>query len=63
MNTETVATVNGYNITRMVGTRGHYTVITRVFKGGNYQFITFRTQKAAREWCENATPSPILRAV
>lgn len=58
---ETVATVNGYNITRMVGTRGHYTVTTRVFKGGNSQFITFRTQKAAREWCENATPCPILR--
>lgn len=48
---ETVKIVNGYEIKRLVGSRGHYTVSVREFSGvGFQQFATFRTIKAATEF-------------
>lgn len=48
---ETVKTVNGYDIYRMIGTHGCYHVDTR--KGENWkEFRTFRTIKAAAAFCE-----------
>lgn len=45
---ETVKTVNGHEITRMVGTHGCYWV-----KLKKNCFVTFRTIKAATEYIEN----------
>lgn len=50
---ETVKTVKGYAITRMVGTRGCYHVNVREGKGWR-EFHTFRTIKAAVEFIERA---------
>ena len=44
---EVVKTVNGYDITRMKGTRGFYHVIIR--PGVEY---TFKTIKSAAAFCE-----------
>lgn len=49
---EVVKTVNGYEITRRVGEKGQYTVITREGKGWK-EFYTFRTIKAASAFCES----------
>lgn len=48
---ETVKTVNGYEIKRMIGTRGFYHVCIREGKGFK-EFHTFRTIKAAVKFCE-----------
>ena len=48
---ETVKTVNGYDITRMKGTHGVYHVSVREGKGWR-EFHTFRTIKAATEFCK-----------
>ena len=48
---ETVKTVNGYAITRMKGIYGAYHVNVREGKGWK-EFHTFRTIKAATEFCE-----------
>lgn len=42
---ETVKTVNGYAITRMVGTHGHYRIDLDA-----HRFVTFRTIKAAADY-------------
>lgn len=48
---EVVKTVKGYDITRMKGTRGFYTVTTR--KGKNWsEYYTFKTIKSAVEFIE-----------
>lgn len=44
--------VNGYEITRMEGTRGAYHVNVREGKGFK-EFHTFRTLKAASAFCES----------
>lgn len=44
---ETVKTVNGYNITRMKGTKGVYHVNIKL-----NIFYTFKTIKAASAFCE-----------
>lgn len=49
---ETIKTVNGYDIIRMVGTRGHFTVIINRYSNGTYSFATFRTIKAAAQFCK-----------
>ena len=48
---ETVKTVKGYAITRMIGTRGFYHVLVREGKGFK-EFHTFKTIKAAVEFIE-----------
>lgn len=48
---ETVKTVNGYEIKRMIGTKGAYHVSIREGKGFK-EFHTFRTIKAAVKFCE-----------
>ena len=48
---EVVKTVKGYNITRMIGTKGAYHVTIREGKGFR-EFHTFRTIKAATEFIE-----------
>lgn len=48
---ETVKVVNGYEITRMVGTKGFYHVNVREGKGFR-EFHIFRTIKAATAFCE-----------
>ena len=48
---EVVKTVKGYNITRMIGTKGAYHVTIREGKGFR-EFHTFRTIKAAAEFIE-----------
>ena len=48
---ETVKTVNGYEIKRMVGTRGFYHINVREGKGWA-EFHTFRTIKAAVDFIE-----------
>ena len=50
---ETVKTVKGYEIKRMVGTHGAYHVTVREGKGWS-EFHTFRTIKAAVEFIETA---------
>ena len=50
---ETVKTVKGYAITRMVGTKGAYHVNVREGKGFR-EFHTFRTIKAAVKFIEEA---------
>ena len=47
---ETVKTVHGYEIKRMKGTTGAYHVNIREGKGFK-EFHTFRTIKAAAEFC------------
>lgn len=48
---ETVKTVNGYEIKRMVGTRGFYHINVREDDGKGWrEFHTFRSIKAAAEW-------------
>lgn len=47
---ETVKIVNGYEIYRMKGTRGCYHVNIREGRGWK-EFHTFRTIKAAAEFC------------
>lgn len=52
---ETVKTVKGYAITRMVGSRGIYHVNVREDDGiGWREFHTFRTIKEAVEFIERA---------
>jgi hypothetical protein len=52
---ETVKTVNGYEIKRMIGTRGAYHVNVREDDGKGWrEFHTFRTIKAAVEFIETA---------
>lgn len=51
MNTETVKTVNGYNIIRVVGTRGYYYVYV-TFES----YYSFRTIKEATAFCEKLKP-------
>jgi hypothetical protein len=48
---ETVKTVNGYEIKRMIGTHGFYHVTVREGKGFR-EFHTFKTIKAAVAFCE-----------
>lgn len=48
---ETIKVVNGYEIYRMKGTRGCYHVNIREDRGWK-EFHTFRTIKAATEFCE-----------
>ncbi len=50
---ETVKTINGYEIKRMIGTRGAYHVNVREGKGWR-EFYTFRTIKAAVQFIETA---------
>ena len=50
---ETVKTVKGYDVKRMIGTRGAYHVTVREGKGFR-EFHTFRTVKAAVEFIEKA---------
>lgn len=50
---EVVKTVKGYDITRMVGSRGAYHVSVREGKGFR-EFHTFKTIKAAVEFIEIA---------
>ena len=49
---ETVKIVNGYEIVRMKGTQGFYHVNIREGKGFK-EFHTFRTIKAAVEFCKS----------
>ena len=49
---ETVKTVNGYAITRMVGSRGAYHISIREGKGWR-EYHTFRTIKAAVAFAES----------
>lgn len=50
---ETVKTVNGYEIKRMIGTHGAYHVNVR--EGENWkEFHTFKTIKAATQFIETA---------
>lgn len=50
---ETVKVVKGYEIKRMVGTKGHYHVNVREGKGWR-EFHTFKTIKAAVEFINTA---------
>lgn len=50
---EVVKTVNGYDITRMKGTKGVYHVNVREGKGFR-EFHTFKTIKAAVEFINTA---------
>jgi hypothetical protein len=49
---ETIKVVNGYAITRMVGTRGCYHVSIKEGKGFK-EFHTFKSIKAATAFCES----------
>lgn len=49
---EVVKIVNGHEITRMIGSRGCYHVNIREGKGWR-EFHTFRTIKAAAEFCKS----------
>ena len=48
---ETVKTINGYNIERMKGTKGYYTVTVKVFNDSK-KYYSFRTIKSASDFCE-----------
>jgi hypothetical protein len=51
---EVVKIVNGHEITRMIGSRGCYHVNIREDDGiGFREFHTFRTIKAAAEFCKS----------
>lgn len=52
---ETIKVVNGYEIQRMIGSRGFYHVNIREGCGWR-EFHTFRTIKAAVEFC-NSIPA------
>lgn len=52
---ETIKIVNGYSITRMIGTRGFYHVNIREGKGFR-EFHTFKTIKSAIAFCESLKP-------
>lgn len=45
---ETVKVVNGYAITRLIGTHGFYTVYI-----ASNKFVAFKTVKAATAYCES----------
>ena len=49
---ETVKVVNGYEIKRLIGSRGFYHVNVKEREGGWREFHTFRTIKAATEFIE-----------
>lgn len=49
---ETVRVVNGYEIKRMIGTRGFYHVDLKV-TAHSREFVTFRTIKSAVEFINN----------
>lgn len=50
---ETIKTVNGYEIKRMNGTKGAYHVSIREDDNKGWrEFHTFRTIKAATEFCK-----------
>jgi hypothetical protein len=49
---EVVKVVNGYEITRTKGTKGFYYVTLKEWDNGNRKYCTFRTIKAAAEFCE-----------
>ena len=49
---EVVKTVNGHDITRMVGTRGCYEVVIRKVADGFVIYRNFHTIKAAAEFCK-----------
>ena len=49
---ETVKTVNGHDIIRMIGTRRYFKVIIKKYSDGTYTFATFHTIKAAAQFCE-----------
>lgn len=49
---ETVKIVNGYEIKRMIGTRGFYRVTIREIARGFSAYQIFRTIKAAAAFCE-----------
>ena len=53
---ETVKTVNGYEIKRLAGSRGQYSV--RVWEGHNgfSEYFTFRTIKEATTFCGGLPP-------
>ncbi len=51
---ETIKVVNGFEIYRMKGTHGFYYVNIREGKGWK-EFHTFRTIKAAVQFCETVT--------
>lgn len=52
---ETVKVVNGYEITRMIGTRGFYHV--SIWENGSWgEYHTFRSIKAAAQFCETLPP-------
>lgn len=56
MNTITVKTVKGYNITRKENERGHFTVILKTIKtskGQNTIWVDFKTIKAAEAYILN----------
>lgn len=48
---ETVKTINGYEIKRMVGSHGYYTVSVWEGHNGFSEFYTFRTIKEAAAFC------------
>ena len=48
---ETVKTVNGYEIKRLAGSRGHYTVSVWEGHNGFSEYYTFRTIKEATAFC------------
>lgn len=48
---ETVKTVNGYEVKRMVGSRGHYSVSVWEGHNGFGEYFTFRTIKEATAFC------------
>ena len=52
---ETIKTVNGLKIERMIGTRGFYHVNIKENKKGWREYHTFRTIKAATQFCEAIT--------
>lgn len=49
---ETVRVVNGYEIKRMIGTRGFYHVDLKVHTHSR-EYVTFKTIKAAVEFINN----------
>lgn len=48
---ETVKTVNGYEVKRLAGSRGQYSVNIWEGHNGFGEYHTFRTIKAAVEFC------------
>lgn len=50
MEQEIKATVNGWNITRTVGTKFPFYITVKYFERGGKQFYSFKTLKAAKEF-------------